>query len=104
MISDNGEQVIGFCTFSENDSLPEDDRRTPFIGYVFVDEKYRGKRLSQRMIERACLHAADLGYAAVHIVSDEKGLYEKYGFQKIEDVETVHGTAEQLFRRDFDKI
>ena len=100
----DGEQVAGFCTFSERDSLPEDDPRTPFVGFVFVDEKYRGKRLSQRMIARACFHAADLGYEAVYVVSGEKGLYEKYGFHKIGDVKTVHGTAEQLFRRDFDHI
>ena len=100
----DGEQVIGFCTFSEKDSLPEGDSHTPFIGFVFVDEAYRGKRLSQKMIDRACLHAADLGYDVVYIVSGERGLYEKYGFHKIGDVKTVHGTAEQLFRRDFDKI
>ena len=100
----DGERVAGFCTFSEKDSLPDGDAHTPFIGFVFVDEAYRGKRLSQRMIDRACLHAADLDYDAVYIVSGEKGLYEKYDFQKIGDVKTVHGTVEQLFRRDFDEI
>ncbi|MBR4502319.1 MAG: GNAT family N-acetyltransferase [Clostridia bacterium] len=94
----DGDRVVGFCTFSLKDSLPEDDPRTPFIGFMFVDEAYRGRRLSQRMIARACGHAAKVGYAAVYIVSGEKGLYEKYGFLNVGDVKTVHGTEEQLFR------
>ncbi len=98
----DGGRAVGFCTFSEKDSLPESDPRTPFIGFVFVDEKYRGERLSQRMIDRACLHAAELGYDAVYIVSGETGLYEKYGFHRIGNVKTVRGTCEQLFHRDFD--
>lgn len=96
----DGGQVAGFCTFSEKDSLPVGDPRTPFIGFVFVDEAHRGMRLSQKMIDRACLHAAELGYDAVHIVSGEQGLYEKYGFQKTGDIKTVYGTLEQLFRRN----
>lgn len=35
--------VAGFCTFTEKDELPEKYAFTPFIGFVFVDEPYRGK-------------------------------------------------------------
>lgn len=30
-------------------------------------------------------------------MSGEIGLYEKYGFEKLGDHETVYGTADQLF-------
>ena len=92
----NGE-VVGFCTLTAKDELPEKYDFTPFIGFVFVDERHRGKRLSQLLINNAVLYARDLGYKKIYIMSGEVGLYEKYGFVKIGECETVYGTAEQLF-------
>lgn len=55
----------------------------PFIGYVFVGEPYRGRRLSERLIRAAMAYAGGLGYPQVYICTDHIGLYEKYGFRKI---------------------
>ena len=93
---ENGEPV-GFCTLTAKDELPEKYEFTPFIGFVFVDERHRGKRLSQLLINNSVLYARDLGYKKIYIMSGEVGLYEKYGFVKIGECETVYGTAEQLF-------
>ena len=94
-----GDNIAGFCTFSEKDALPEDSGYTPFIGFVFVDENNRGKRVSEKMIDEACKYADDVGYEAVYIVSGEHGLYEKYGFEKIGELETIYGDVDQLFIR-----
>ncbi|MBQ3270814.1 MAG: GNAT family N-acetyltransferase [Clostridia bacterium] len=91
--------VAGYCTLTETDELPEPCPYSPFIGFVFVDERCRGQRLSERMIERALLYAKEAGYPAVYLMSGERGLYEKYGFEKIGDFETIYGTTDQLFRR-----
>ena len=91
--------IAGFCTFSEKDELPDGCGYTPFIGFVFVDERYRGKRLSGRMIDHACAYAKELGCQAVYIMSGEHGLYEKYGFEKIGEFETIYGTTDGLFMR-----
>ena len=32
-------------------------------------------------------------------MSGEQGLYEKYGFEKIGDFETIWGTTDQLFQK-----
>ena len=93
---ENGE-VVGFCTLTEKDELPEKYGFAPFIGFVFVDEKYRGKRLSQLLINNAISYARELGYLKIYIMSGEKGLYEKYGFVKLGDYRTVYDTTEQLF-------
>ena len=69
-------KVAGFCTFAEKDELPEECKFTPFIGFVFVDEPYRGKRLSELMIQSAILYARELGYEKIYIMSGEIGLYE----------------------------
>lgn len=70
---------------------------TPFIGFVFVDEPYRGNRLSELMIQSAILYARELGYEKVYILSGEIGLYEKYDFEKLGDYKTIFGSIDQLF-------
>ena len=92
-------RVVGYCTFTEQDELPESYGFSPFIGFVYVDERQRGKRLSGRMIDRAAQYAKELGYRAIYLMSGERGLYEKYGFEKLGDYETVFGTVDQLFQR-----
>ena len=77
------DRIAGYCTFSEKDELPDEYGYSPFIGFVFVDEQYRGKRLSEQMIRCACIYAEEAGYSAVYMMSGEHGLYEKYGFIKI---------------------
>ena len=98
IIAADHEQIAGFCTLTEKDELPDDATFSPFIGFVFVDEQYRGNRLSGQMIRAALGYAKEIGYPSVYIVSGEQGLYEKYGFEKIGDYETIYGTTEQLFQ------
>ena len=94
----DSESVAGFCTLTRQDELPEQYGFSPFIGFVFVDERYRGNRLSGQMIRHALRYAEKIGFHAVYIMSGEHGLYEKYGFEKLGDFETIHGTTDQLFR------
>ena len=90
-------KAAGFCTLAEKDELPPQYSFTPFIGFVFVDEPYRGRRLSELMIQSATAYARQLGYDKIYIMSGEIGLYEKYGFKKLGDYPTIYGTTDQLF-------
>ena len=92
-------RVVGYCTFTKTDELPESYGLSPFIGFVFVEEAYRGKRISGEMIRAAVSYAAELGYETLYIMSGEKGLYEKYGFEKLGNYETVYGSVDQLFSK-----
>lgn len=47
---------------------------------MFVGEKYRGNRLSQKLIIKAMAYAKDLGFKKIYLVSDHENLYKKYGF------------------------
>ena len=99
VVAADGENLAGYCTFTEKDELPEDSGFSPFIGFVFVDERYRGNRISEQMIAEALRYAGQIGFLAVYLMSGEHGLYEKYGFEKIGDYETIYGTTDQLFRK-----
>ena len=90
-------KVAGFSIFAEKEELSEQYNFTSFIGFVFVDEQYRGRRLSEMMIQSIISYAKELGYDKVYIMSDEIGLYEKYGFVKLGDYETAYGSIDQLF-------
>jgi len=78
-------RFAGFCNFTAHDCLP-DEPYTPYIGYVFVDEAFRGQRISEQMIQAVLAYAKTLGHDKVYLVSDHVGLYEKYGFVKIDEV------------------
>lgn len=90
-------EAAGFCTFAEKDELPEEYEFTPFIGFVFVDERYRGKRLSEKMIQSVFSYARELGWEKIYIMSGEIGLYEKYGFMKLGEYKTIYDSIDQLF-------
>ena len=94
-----GGKPVGFCTLTAKDEMPENCAYTPFIGFVFVDEAYRGNRISQQLIAAACAYAKTLGFANIYLTSDEQGLYEKYGFVNSGTVTTARGEETQLFTK-----
>ena len=97
--ADNG-KIIGFAVFSEKDGLPKEYEQAPYISLVFVDEAYRGNRISQKLIQHAIGYARELGYKTVYLKSEHRGLYEKYGFEKIAAFIPVEPPADQLFKMD----
>ena len=99
IVATENDSPVGYCTFSLKDELPEDSEYSPFIGFVFVDENCRGKRISEKMIAAALDYAESNGYETVYILSGESGLYEKYGFENIRDVGTIYGTVDHLFQK-----
>jgi predicted N-acetyltransferase YhbS len=91
-----GETIIGFCTLAKTDCVP-DVPYSPYIGYVFVDEKHRGRRISESMIREALGYAKTLSFQKVYLVSDHVNLYEKYGFTQIDTKEDVWGRMEKIY-------
>lgn len=91
-------EIAGYCTVAKRDCIPAVSY-SPYISFVFVGESHRGGRLSERMIDRACRYLGDLGFDKVYLVSGEKGLYEKYGFVKIDEKKSYEDHWEQIFRK-----
>lgn len=96
-VATDGLQICGYCTLAKTDCIPEVEY-TPYIGYMFVGEEYRGHRLSEQLIKKALDYAKSIGFEKVYLVSGENGLYEKYGFIKIDDKKDYWGRGEQIFR------
>lgn len=91
--------VVGFCTFMKADYYP-DNRYSPWISSIFVDEKHRGSRISEKLIQAAIEYAKSLGFSRVYIPSDITGLYEKYGFVRIDELENYGGGIDHVFMKE----
>ena len=93
------DEIIGFCTFLETDYYPE-NRYFPWISSIFVDENFRGKRISFAMIEKAIEHAKLWNFDKVYVPSDMTGFYEKCGFEKIAELMNYGGATDNIFVRE----
>ena len=76
--------IAGYCTLAKNDCIPNVPY-SPYIGFVFVGEHYRGNKISAQLIDAALKYAKELDFDRVYLVSDHVNLYEKYGFIKIDE-------------------
>ena len=98
-IAIDNEKIVGFCTFTKEDWIPNCDY-TPFVWFIFVDENYRWKRISEKMINTVEEYAKTLNFKKLYIVSDHKGLYEKYWFEKYDEKVDELWRSETIFVRD----
>lgn len=94
----DGEKLVSYCTLAEHDEIFSDNMK-PWIGFVYTFPEYRGKRCSGKLIECAVKEASEAGFESVFVSSEEKGLYEKYGFSYVTDMESEHGYMTQVFER-----
>ena len=90
-------EIVAFCTFTKEDGGIEAPNYCPYIGYVYTDEKARGNRLSEKLIEHCMEYASSLGFESVYIVTGHKGLYEKFGFEFIDRKPNKKGDLERIY-------
>lgn len=96
--TENG-KIIWYCTFTKEDWIPDCDY-SPFVWFIFVDENHRWKRVSEKMINAVEKYAKTLNFKKLYIVSDHKGLYEKYWFEKCNEKADDLWHIETIFVRD----
>lgn len=89
-------KVVGMVSLLKTDYYPLPDFQ-PWISCLFVDEAYRGHRLSARLIETAERYAKELGFECAFIPSDFTGLYEKYGYTHTNDIRNYGGGMDHLY-------
>jgi len=95
------EQYAGLCILEKKDSWGTDLdlALTPFITAVYIDPRFRGRRLSEKLLEAASDFARSLGFDAVYLISSNEDFYEKFGFEKFTQTVTCSGTTESVYKR-----
>jgi N-acetylglutamate synthase-like GNAT family acetyltransferase len=78
------ERIVGCFGVIINDFISRHDLY-PWLSSVFVEPEYRGQRLSQTMFDHAYRVVKNMGYSRLYLTTDHDGLYEKFGWQRIED-------------------
>ena len=94
-----GGRIIGFCTLLREDYYPE-NRYSPWISSLFVEEGFRRQRICGQLIAQAAEHARDCGFSTVYIPSDMTGFYERYGFRRIDALTNYAGDVDGVFARE----
>ena len=97
ILTDN-DKAVAFVTLSEKDCLDAPDL-SPWIGFVYTYPEYRGNRYSGLLVEYAVKEAKRCGKENVYICTGEIGLYEKYGFEYVENRIDVWGEDSRLYAR-----
>ena len=98
-VATDNDKIIWFCTFTKEDWIPDCDY-SPFVWFIFVDENYRWERVSEKMINEVEKYAKTLNFEKLYIVSDHKGLYEKYWFEKCDEKADEIWRIETIFCRN----
>ena len=100
-IAENGSSFMGFCALMNPPAFPEAEN-APLLKWLFVEEQYRGNRLSEKLIEAACEYAVSIGFHRICLTTWHSGLYEKYGFVKTGEREMRKGYFESIYIKSCD--
>lgn len=72
---------------------------TPWVSSIFVDEGYRGQRISGRLIDHANDYLRNLGFDKSFIPTDSVGLYEHFGYSYVKDIVNYGGGTDHLYEK-----
>ena len=92
----DGDKLISFCTYSKRDEI-RSDNMSPWIGFVYTFPLYRGNRFIGRLFERIEASAKADNIPAVYLSTDHIGLYERYGFEFLREMESIYGDMSRVY-------
>lgn len=93
------EEIIGSYSFVAKELVKDNHNYTPWLGTLFVKEKYRGRHYSPLLIENACQRVQKMGYNHLYLATDHIGLYEKFGFEEIGLGLYLWGESTKFYRK-----
>lgn len=95
----SGDRVVGMISLLKTDYYPLPEI-FPWVTTLFVTEVYRGRRISQKLIDHANAYAKELGFDRTYIPSAHVGLYEKYGYHYLKDIVNYGGDTDRLYVKE----
>lgn len=93
--------VVGMATIARTDYYPLPEI-FPWISTVFVSEAYRGRRISEKLIDFANEYAKTMGFTKTYIPTAIVGLYEKYGYRYIRDIVNYGNGVDRLYAKELE--
>ena len=87
IVFDKNNEEVGMCqiTLKDLDCRPD---IYPYIANLYIDEKHRNKGIVKLLLNEAVKTAKDINLTKLYLYTTHIGLYEKYGWQFIDNIET----------------
>lgn len=98
----DGQKLVSFLTLTKQDVI-RDESMFPWIGFVFTQPEYRGHRYSETLMNYAENVAKQQGHTHVYVATDHVGLYEKYGYEYLENRIGYWGEESRVLRKEWNK-
>lgn len=95
----DGDNLVSFAVLAEQDEI-EAPELSPWIGFVYTSEKYRGCRNAGKLITHICDTLKQENIRKVYVSTEEVGLYEKYGFSFHKTMLTRDGKKTRVYVRE----
>ena len=93
----DADKIVGCAGVITNDFISRMDL-WPWICALYIEPAYRGKRLSEKLINQAKADTRKAGFQTIHLCTDHIGLYEKYGFDYIGDGYHPWGESSRIYQ------
>lgn len=93
-------EPIGMYQFTMSDDLNSRPDIYPWLVNVYVDEKYRDQGICKKLMSTVYENAKSLNLKELYLYTKHIGLYEKYGWEFIEEVNTFRDDSpiERLYK------
>lgn len=80
-------EEVGMCqiTLKDLDCRPD---IYPYIANLYIDENYRNNGIVKLLLDEAIRTAKEINLTKLYLYTTHIGLYEKYGWQFVENIET----------------
>ena len=76
----------------------------PWIANLYVEPKYRGNNIIKLLLDKAIEETKKLHIENLYIYTEHIGLYEKYGWEYIDNIYTFFSDEKQrLYKYKIDK-
>lgn len=90
-------EIIGCCALLVSDFLSRQDL-WPWLGCLYVEPAWRGRRLSGALMAHARAEASRAGYRELFLSTTHDGLYEKFGWSRMDDGYNSDGDRFRIYR------
>jgi GNAT superfamily N-acetyltransferase len=94
-------KIIGMASVMKEDYYPLPELY-PWVSCVFVEEKYRGLKISGKLIDFTNEYLKDQGFEKSYIPTPKEniGLYEHYGYSFDKEIVNYDGGVDLLYSKE----
>ncbi|MBE5820297.1 MAG: GNAT family N-acetyltransferase [Clostridiales bacterium] len=98
------DEPVGMYQICMSDDLYSRPDIYPWLANVYVNEKYRGNGIWKQLMNTVKENAKNIGLNELYLYTKHVGLYEKFGWKFIEEVNTFKddSSIERLYKLDIE--